>query len=291
MNLAREPAVFSAVNCPTDDEAIAIAGAACREHPAVEVWGQARRVERVADGIETPSDQSLKPLWRTASKHLGLDPSAMEDEDIKKVLSGLNSVVDGIGSHRTHAGSALVAVAVFTVFRRATPVSQFTHHIHWSAFSLRPGTNEIKGRRHQRNRSRSLPGDFFPPLLRAPTPKAARRVMELFSAQINNDHARKPYLNATRRRAEWCEAHTPPPPAANWCPRATVFARQHRSVPACERYQGCPLVKAAERHDARQHHPTISTLQYKDEHQANSAATSVALGNSHAPSPACKDWS
>lgn len=58
------------------------------------------------DGLEMPSDQSLKPLWRTASKHLGLDPSALEDEDIKKVLSGLNSVVDGIGSLRTHAGSA-----------------------------------------------------------------------------------------------------------------------------------------------------------------------------------------
>lgn len=58
------------------------------------------------DDLEMPSDQSLKPLWRTASKHLGLDPSAMEDEDIKKVLSGLNSVVDGIGSLRTHAGSA-----------------------------------------------------------------------------------------------------------------------------------------------------------------------------------------
>jgi hypothetical protein len=58
------------------------------------------------DGLEMPSDQSLKPLWRAASKHLGLDPSAMEDEDIKKALSGLNSVVDGIGSLRTHAGSA-----------------------------------------------------------------------------------------------------------------------------------------------------------------------------------------
>jgi hypothetical protein len=56
--------------------------------------------------IEMPSDQSLKPLWRTASKHLGLDPSAIEDDDVKKVLSGLNSVVDGIGSLRTHTGSA-----------------------------------------------------------------------------------------------------------------------------------------------------------------------------------------
>jgi site-specific recombinase XerD len=37
-----------------------------------------------------------------------------------------------------------------------------------------------------------------------PTPKAAKRVLEFFTAQINNDHTRKAYLNATRRFAEWC---------------------------------------------------------------------------------------
>lgn len=58
------------------------------------------------DGIDMPSDQSLKPLWRAASKHLGLDPASVGDEDVKKVLSGLSSVVDGIGSLRTHTGSA-----------------------------------------------------------------------------------------------------------------------------------------------------------------------------------------
>src|SRR5271157_4165187 len=41
----------------------------------------------------------------------------------------------------------------------------------------------------------------------APTPKAARRVVEFFTAQINNDHTRKAYLNAARRFAGWCEAH------------------------------------------------------------------------------------
>jgi site-specific recombinase XerD len=49
-----------------------------------------------------------------------------------------------------------------------------------------------------------------PPVLQValftPTPKAARRVLEFFTAQINNDHARKAYLNATRRFADWCEA-------------------------------------------------------------------------------------
>jgi site-specific recombinase XerD len=39
-----------------------------------------------------------------------------------------------------------------------------------------------------------------------PTPKAAKRVLEFFTAQINNDHTRKAYMNATRRFAEWCGA-------------------------------------------------------------------------------------
>jgi len=48
----------------------------------------------------------LKPLRKAASKHFGLDPSSIEDDDVKKILSGMNSVVDGIGVLRTHAGSA-----------------------------------------------------------------------------------------------------------------------------------------------------------------------------------------
>ena len=38
-----------------------------------------------------------------------------------------------------------------------------------------------------------------------PTPKAAKRVLEFFTAQVNNDHTRKAYLNATKRFAGWCE--------------------------------------------------------------------------------------
>ncbi len=43
-----------------------------------------------------------------------------------------------------------------------------------------------------------------PSPLFAPTPKAARRVVEFFTAQINNDHTRRAYVNATRRFSEWC---------------------------------------------------------------------------------------
>lgn len=50
--------------------------------------------------------------------------------------------------------------------------------------------------------------DLLPAKLFAPTPKAAQRFIEFFTAQINNDHTRKAYLNATRRFAAWCDAHT-----------------------------------------------------------------------------------
>ncbi len=46
--------------------------------------------------------------------------------------------------------------------------------------------------------------DLRPAPLFAPTRKAARRFLEFFTAQINNAHTRRAYLNATRRFAEWC---------------------------------------------------------------------------------------
>jgi site-specific recombinase XerD len=49
------------------------------------------------------------------------------------------------------------------------------------------------------------PAVFVPAPLFAPTPKAAKRVLEFFATQINNDHTRKAYMNATRRFATWCE--------------------------------------------------------------------------------------
>ena len=41
----------------------------------------------------------------------------------------------------------------------------------------------------------------------APTPKAAKRVVEFFTAQINNGHTRRSYLTATKRFSTWCDAH------------------------------------------------------------------------------------
>lgn len=57
-------------------------------------------------GLEMPSTQTVKPLWQTVSRELGLDPAQLADDDLKKILSGLSSIVDGLGAFRTHAGSA-----------------------------------------------------------------------------------------------------------------------------------------------------------------------------------------
>lgn len=57
-------------------------------------------------GLEMPSDQTLKPLWKVVRKDLKLDPGMVEDEDLKTILGGLAATVEGIGSLRTHKGSA-----------------------------------------------------------------------------------------------------------------------------------------------------------------------------------------
>jgi len=49
--------------------------------------------------------------------------------------------------------------------------------------------------------------EVAPAAIFAPTPMAAMRSLEFFTAQVNNDHTRKAYLNATRRFSRWCAEH------------------------------------------------------------------------------------
>lgn len=58
------------------------------------------------EGLTVPNEQTIKPLWKVIQKHLGLDPAQVADEDLRRVLSGLASVIDGLGAFRTHASSA-----------------------------------------------------------------------------------------------------------------------------------------------------------------------------------------
>ena len=57
-------------------------------------------------GLDLPARQDIGSLWKIVSKHVGFDPGSKEDNDVRRVLSGLVSVVTGIGALRTHAGSA-----------------------------------------------------------------------------------------------------------------------------------------------------------------------------------------
>jgi len=57
-------------------------------------------------GLPLPKDQSIKPLWNIVRRDLGLNPEIIEDQDLLKIISGLSSIVDGLGALRTHAGSA-----------------------------------------------------------------------------------------------------------------------------------------------------------------------------------------
>lgn len=58
------------------------------------------------NGLPMPDKQDLQPVFKVVRAHLGLDPASVEDQDLQRIISGLFSVVDGIGALRTHASSA-----------------------------------------------------------------------------------------------------------------------------------------------------------------------------------------
>ena len=63
------------------------------------------------DGLTPPKKQDLSEVWSVVRKHLGFDPGTLAGEDLKRILSGLISIADGVGALRTHASSALQARA------------------------------------------------------------------------------------------------------------------------------------------------------------------------------------
>lgn len=58
------------------------------------------------ENLPEPSKQDLQNVWKTVRADLGFDPNLVQDDDLKRILSGILSVVDGIGAFRTHASSA-----------------------------------------------------------------------------------------------------------------------------------------------------------------------------------------
>lgn len=58
------------------------------------------------ESLQTPQKLDIQSVWKVVREDLGLDPKRVEDEDLKKIISGVFSTVDGIGSLRSHASSA-----------------------------------------------------------------------------------------------------------------------------------------------------------------------------------------
>jgi hypothetical protein len=56
--------------------------------------------------LEVPSDKPLGPLWKVVHGRLNMEPDKLQQNDLRMILSGLGSIVVGIGALRTHAGSA-----------------------------------------------------------------------------------------------------------------------------------------------------------------------------------------
>lgn len=58
------------------------------------------------NGLEMPNKKDLKSLWKVVSKNLGFDSSKIQDDDLKRIISGMFSIVDGMSALRTHGSSA-----------------------------------------------------------------------------------------------------------------------------------------------------------------------------------------
>lgn len=77
-------------------------------------------------GIGPASKPVLRSLWKTVSSDLCDDPMSREDKDIHKVMSGLFSIVDGLGGIRDKASSAHGrGLTVYKVERRHARLAVF----------------------------------------------------------------------------------------------------------------------------------------------------------------------
>lgn len=58
------------------------------------------------EGLGPPAKLDLQGVWNPVRKHLAFDPSRVEDQDLQQILTGIISIVHGVGGLRTHASSA-----------------------------------------------------------------------------------------------------------------------------------------------------------------------------------------
>jgi hypothetical protein len=56
--------------------------------------------------LDLPSKETIGSMWTVVQRHLNLNPHSEQRDDLRKICSGLTSIVDGVGSLRTHSGTA-----------------------------------------------------------------------------------------------------------------------------------------------------------------------------------------
>src|SRR5690606_20481291 len=59
-----------------------------------------------SEGLDMPLKKDVKSTWAVVRKHLNFDPKQVEDRDLQEILSGMASIVGGVGALRTHASTA-----------------------------------------------------------------------------------------------------------------------------------------------------------------------------------------
>lgn len=90
-----------------------------------------------------PPKQDLRSLWKVVSTDLGFDASKIQDNDLKRVVSGMFSIVDGISALRTHGSSAHGQGT--TMYKPAPRHARFAvNSAHSLAMFLLETTNENK---------------------------------------------------------------------------------------------------------------------------------------------------
>jgi hypothetical protein len=57
-------------------------------------------------GREIPATQTIQKLFKSAAQSLDLSPDPQTSRDLQTIASGISSIVQGIGSLRTHSGTA-----------------------------------------------------------------------------------------------------------------------------------------------------------------------------------------
>jgi hypothetical protein len=59
-----------------------------------------------AKGKPLPNNEDLQHLYRAAVRELSLSPEQQRTDDLRAIAGGMNTVVIGVGTLRTHAGTA-----------------------------------------------------------------------------------------------------------------------------------------------------------------------------------------